>query len=95
MAEHPIAGNSLERGHQASAGVRHMQGKALLAIRARSTFRPILDQTLVPVMPCGTCQDGGLRVVGTVRARHGIQRVHVCDTCGDVRRFDLPDDAVP
>jgi hypothetical protein len=72
-----------------------MQGKAVMAIRARPTFQPILDQTLVPVLPCEACQDGGLRAVGTVRSRHGMQRVHVCDTCGDLRRFDLPDDTLP
>lgn len=75
--------------------MQHLHSKALSAMRARATFRPVLDSTLVPVLPCAACQDGGLRVVGTVRARHGLQRVHACDTCGDLQRFDLPDDALP
>lgn len=84
----PIMG--LERGHQASAATSHMQARALLAMRARATFRPIGDNEIAPVLPCDACGDGGLRVVGRVRGRGSWQRVHVCDTCATLRLFDLP-----
>ena len=83
---------SLERGYQANAALRHAHGKALQVVRAKATFRPVADQTLVPVLPCESCLDGGLRAVGTVRGRGCIQRVHVCDTCGTLQLFELPDD---
>jgi hypothetical protein len=85
----------LEYAHQAHAALERQQGRAVQAVRARGTFRPLDDSTLVPVLPCTRCQDGGLRAVGTVRARTGTQRAHVCDTCGQVQLFDVPDGVVP
>jgi hypothetical protein len=84
----PVMG--LERGYQAIAALRHVNRRELLAIRARSTFRPIHDDEIAPIFPCDACLDGGLRVVGCVRGRGSWQRVHVCDTCGEIRLFDLP-----
>ncbi len=89
----PIA--DLEQAHQAHAALRHQQSRALLMVRARATFRPLHDFTLVPIFPCERCHDGGLRAVGTVRGRGGMQRAHVCDTCGILRLYDLPDSAFP
>jgi hypothetical protein len=85
----------LEHAHQAHAALERQQGRAVQAVRARGSFRPLSDFTLVPVLPCDRCQDGGLRAVGTVRSRTGMQRAHVCDTCGQVRLFDVPDGVVP
>ncbi len=81
---------SLESGYQANAALQHMQSRALLAIRARPTFRPIRDHEIAPVFLCDACGDGGLRVMGRVRSRGCWQRVHACDTCGALRLYDLP-----
>ncbi len=81
----------LEQGRQATAALqRLMEMRALLAIRARATFRPVRDNQIAPILPCEACGDGGLRVMGSVRSRGGWQRVHACDTCGTLRLFDIP-----
>jgi len=86
---------SLERGYQANAALLHAHGKALQVMRAKGSFKPILDNALVPVLPCERCRDGGLRAMGTVRKGGCLQRAHACDTCGTVQLYELPDDIMP
>jgi hypothetical protein len=95
MVFEPVPARDLERAHQANAALRHKQGRALLTVRARATFCPLHDSTLVPVFPCAACLDGGLRAVGTVRSKQGMQRAHICDTCGKLQLYDLPEGALP
>lgn len=64
----------IERGHQAIAALRHIGGQGLRVIKSRGTFQPIHEYDVVPILPCSTCKDGGLRVVGRVRK---IGRAHV------------------
>ena len=85
----------LELGYEASAALHHVQVRALLAIRARATFRPIRDNQIAPVHPCEACRDGGLRAVGCVRGREGWQRVHACDTCGALQHYAIPNPPTP
>jgi hypothetical protein len=90
MTENDMPHIGLERGAYAIAALSQMNLRSLAAIRARATFRPIREDEIVPVLPCEVCRDGGLRVVGRVRSRGCYQRVHVCDTCGVLRFYDLP-----
>ncbi len=89
-AEQQHPGGDLERGGEALAALAHLKSRSLEALRGRATFQPIHDQDIVPVLPCESCHDGGLRAVGRVRGRGRWQRVHACDTCGMLHLFDLP-----
>jgi hypothetical protein len=80
----------LERGWQATGALQHLQRPELVRIRSQASFRPISDEEIVPILPCNTCRDGGLRVMGRVKRRGHIQRVHACDTCGVAQFFELP-----
>ncbi|HEX9057136.1 MAG TPA: hypothetical protein VF818_06335 [Ktedonobacterales bacterium] len=74
----------VEPGWLATSALDRMQSPELLAIMRRASFRPVGEWDWVPVAPCPECQDGGLRVAGTVRAKNSWRLVRVCDTCGAI-----------
>lgn len=78
------ATNDLEPGWRATRSLMQVKSDALLAVMLRPSFRPVREAELVPVIPCHFCLDGGLRVAGTVRTRHGRRVVRACDTCAKV-----------
>lgn len=74
----------LEPGWRAARSLMQVKSDELLAVMLRPSFKPVRDVELVPVIPCHFCLDGGLRVAGTVRTRHGRSLVRACDTCAKV-----------
>jgi hypothetical protein len=71
----------LEPGWRAIRALMRLRSDELLAVMLRPSFRPVRDMDLVPVVPCPYCQDGGLRMAGSVRLRKGRAPVRACDTC--------------
>jgi hypothetical protein len=71
----------LEPGWRAMRALMQLDSDELLAVMLRPSFRPVRDMDLVPVMRCPYCQDGGLRMAGSVRLRTGRAPVRACDTC--------------
>ncbi|MBF6592085.1 MAG: hypothetical protein IVW57_16370 [Ktedonobacterales bacterium] len=71
----------LEPGWTAIRALLPISSDELLAVMLRPSFRPIKDLDLVPVAPCPYCLDGGLRMAGSIRTRHGREPVRACDTC--------------
>lgn len=87
----PSPRRELEPGWKAARSLVQLRSDELLTIMLRPSFRPARDLELVPVSPCPTCKDGGLRTAGTVRGRRGRELVRACDTCGAVRLGDRPE----
>jgi hypothetical protein len=78
------ATTDVEPGWRAARALMQVKSDELLAVMLRPSFRPVREVELVPVIPCHYCLDGGLRVAGTVRTRHGRGLVRACDTCAKV-----------
>lgn len=89
-AEPEPAAIDLEPGWLAARALMQNKSNELLAVMLRPSFRPVRDIDLTPVIPCHYCLDGGLRVAGTVRTRHGRSLVRACDTCAKVEIEQKP-----
>ena len=89
-AESEPATTDLEPGWRAARSLIQVKSDELLAVMLRPSFRPVRDTELVPVIRCHFCLDGGLRVAGTVRTRHGRSLVRACDTCAKVEIEQRP-----
>jgi|SRR5690348_11439159 hypothetical protein len=74
----------VEPGWMAASALDRVRSPELGALMTRASFRGTADWDWVPVAPCEACQDGGLRVAGTVRVRNAWRLVRACDTCGAV-----------
>lgn len=80
----------VEPGWQATSALSRIRSAQVRAIMQRASFRPVGEWDWVPVAPCQQCLDGGLRVLGTVRARNSWRLVRICDTCGAVELSGRP-----
>ena len=86
----PEPETDLEAGWCAAHALVRVRGEQLYTVMMRPSFRAVREKDLVPISRCQTCQDGGLRVAGSVRTRHGRQPVRACDTCGTVVIGEAP-----